>query len=278
QDGAGVVDAVGEGVESALNGLRVWIWEAAYQRPSGGTAQEYAVLPRTHVRLLPDVASFDVGASLAVPFMTAHRCLTVTEDGPDHLGPGTLEGRTVLVAGGAGAVGNATIQLAKWSGATVLTTISRPEKANLAARAGADHVIDYKRQDVVAEVREIAPAGVHTIVEVSPAVNASIDAQVIASGGSIAVYANNGGTSMDLEIRPQMASNARWQFILLYTAPESWRARALQDVDAAVVGGAVRVGDEAGLPLHHYSIDQAAEAHAAVEAGAVGKVLIDVVP
>ena len=99
QDGAGVVDAVGEGVEAALAGLRVWIWEAAHLRPSGGTAQEYAVVPARHVVLLPDLASYDLGASLGVPFLTAHRCLTVTEDGPQRLGPGTLQGRTVLVAG-----------------------------------------------------------------------------------------------------------------------------------------------------------------------------------
>ena len=155
-----------------------------------------------------------------MPFLTAHRCLTVTEDGPTRLGPGTLEGRTVLVAGGAGAVGNAAIQLARWSDATVITTVSSPEKAQLAARAGADHVIDYRRQDVVAEVRAIAPHGVNTIVEVSPAANAAIDAEVLARHGSVAVYANNGGSEMELPVRPSMVPNARWQFVLVYTAPD----------------------------------------------------------
>ncbi|MBA2560409.1 MAG: NADPH:quinone reductase [Propionibacteriales bacterium] len=278
QDGAGVVDAIGQGVEAALLGLRVWVWEAAHLRPTGGTAQEYAVVPSRQVVLLPDVASFDLGASLGIPFMTAHRCLTVTEDGPTRLGPGTMEGRTVLVAGGAGAVGNAAIQLARWSDATVVTTVSSPEKGNLAARAGADHVIDYRTQDVVAEVRAIAPDGVNTVVEVSPAVNAAIDADVLARHGSVAVYANNGGSAMELPVRPSMVPNARWQFVLVYNAPEAWRARALADVAAAVLDGAVLVGDEAGLPLHHCALEQAAEAHAAVENGAVGKVLIDVLP
>ena len=277
QDGSGVVDAVGQGVEVALLDLRVWIWEAAHQRPAGGTAQEYAVVPARHVVLLPDVASFDLGASLGVPFLTAHRCLTVTEDGPLRLGPGTLDGRTVLVAGGAGAVGNAAIQLARWSDATIITTVSDPEKANLAARAGADHVIDYTRQDVVAEVRAIAPHGVNTIVEVSPAVNATIDADVLARHGSVAVYANNGGSEIELPVRPSMVPNARWQFVLVYNAPDDWRARALDDVATAVLDGAVRVGDEAGLPLHHYPLEGAADAHAAVENGAVGKVIVDVV-
>jgi NADPH2:quinone reductase len=278
QDGSGVVDAVGQGVEAALAGLRVWIWEAAHQRPSGGTAQEYAVVPARHVVLMPDVASFDLGACLGIPFLTAHRCLTVTEDGPTRLGPGTMEGRTVLVAGGAGAVGNAAIQLARWSDATVITTVSSPEKGHLAARAGADHVIDYRREDVVAEVRALAPNGVHTIVEVSPAVNAALDAEVLARHGSVAVYANNGGSTMELPVRPSMVPNARWQFVLVYNAPDAWRARALEDVATAVMDQAVRVGDEAGLPLHHYTLEQTPEAHAAVEEGAVGKVLIDVHP
>lgn len=278
QDGSGVVDAVGQGVEAALLGLRVWIWEAAHLRPAGGMAQEYAVVPARQVMLLPDAASFDLGASLGVPFLTAHRCLTVTEDGPTRLGPGTLEGRTVLVAGGAGAVGNAAIQLARWSDAIVITTVSNPEKGNLAARAGANNVIEYTHEDVSAEVRAMAPDGVNTIVEVAPAMNAALDAEVLARHGSVAVYANNGGSTLEVPVRPSMVPNARWQFVLIYNAPETWRARALEDVAAAVLDGAVRVGDEAGLPLHHYSLEETSQAHAAVENAAVGKVLIDVRP
>lgn len=274
-DGAGVVEAVGDGVETAWLGLRVWTWEAAFERPEG-TAQERAVVPLRRVVALPDGASFDLGASLGVPFITAHRCLTVTEDGPRRLGPGTLDGRVVLVAGGAGAVGNAAIQLARWSDATVLTTVSSPEKAVLAAAAGADHVVDYQRQDVVAEVRKVSPRGVDTIIEVSPAVNAAIDAQVIARNGSVAMYANDGGDEVVLPVRPSMATNARWQFVLLYTAPAAAKGRAVDDIVAAMVDGAIGVGESAGLPLHHYPLDRAADAHAAVQAGAVGKVLIDV--
>jgi NADPH2:quinone reductase len=275
QDGAGVVDAVGNGVEAALHGLRVWMWEAAHQRPDG-TAQEYAVVPARRVVTLPDSASYDLGAALGVPFITAHRCLTVTEEGPRRLGPGTLDGRTVLVAGGAGAVGNAAIQLARWSDATVITTVSSPEKAQLAAAAGADHVIDYRREDVVREVHKIVPDGVDTIVEVAPAQNAAIDAAVLARLGSVAVYANNGGNDFTLPIRPLMTANARWQFVLLYTAPAEAKDIAIEDIMAAVYDGAIRVGEAAGLPLHYYPLDQAREAHEAVRNGAVGKVLIDV--
>ncbi len=275
QDGSGVVEAVGHGVEEALLGLRVWLWESAYQRAEG-TAQEYALVSRHNLALLPDTASFDLGASLGVPFLTAHRALTVTEGGPLRLGPGTLAGRTVLVSGGAGAVGNAAIQLARWSDALVITTVSSPEKANLAARAGADHVIDYKRQDVVTEVRKIVPDGVDTIVEVAAAANAEIDAGVIGMHGSVAVYADDGGAALSLPVRPLMVPNARWQFVLVYTAPRDWKARAVDDVGAAVLDGAVRVGEEAGLPLHHFALEDTAGAHAAVESGVVGKVLVDV--
>lgn len=275
QDGAGVVDAVGEGVEAAWHGVRVWVWEAAYRRPEG-TAQDYALVPARQAVLLPDSASFDLGASLGIPFLTAHRCLTVAEEGPDRLGPGALEGRTVLVAGGAGAVGNAAIQLARWSDATVITTVSSARKALLAAAAGADHVIDYRQQDVVREVHKVAPDGVDAIVEVAPGQNAGLDARVIGRWGSVAVYANDGGGEASLPVRALMTPNARWQFVLVYTMPGGAKERAVEDVSGAVDAGALRVGEEAGLPLHHYPLEQLAEAHRAVEDGAVGKVLVDV--
>lgn len=275
QDGAGVVEAVGPGVAEALVGRRVWVWEAAYQRPHG-TAQERALVPVRHVVTLPDGAGFDLGASLGIPFLTAHRCLTVAEDGPRRLGPGALTGRTVLVAGGAGAVGNAAIQLARWADATVITTVSRSAKARLAAAAGADHVIDYTTQDVAAEVRRIVPGGVDAVVEVAPAANAAIDAAVIARHGAVAVYADDGSPDVTLPIRALMVPNARWQFVMVYTAPAEAKAVAVEDVAEALLAGAVRVGADAGLPLHHFPLVEAAAAHAAVEGGIVGKVLLDV--
>jgi NADPH2:quinone reductase len=274
-DGSGVVEAVGRGVEAAWKGLRVWTWEAAHGRPDG-TAQELANIPVRQVVLLPDIASFDLGAALGVPFITAHRCLTVAEEGPQRLGPGTLAGRVVLVAGGAGAVGNAAIQLAHWSDATVISTVSSPEKAQLAAAAGADHVINYKTQDVAAEIRRISNRGVDMVVEVSPAVNASLDAEVLAPLGSVAMYANNGGDEVTLPIRPNMVTNARWQFVLLYTAPAEAKAHAVEDISSAVLDEAIAVGEGAGLPIHHFPLDQTAQAHAAVQDATIGKVLIDV--
>jgi NADPH2:quinone reductase len=224
----------------------------------------------------PAGATFEVGPDLGVPFMTAHRTLTVNEGGPSRLAAGALDGRSVLVTGGAGAVGNAAIQLARWAGATVLTTVSSGEKGALATAAGAEHVINYRTQDVVAEVRRIVPDGVDTIVEVAPMTNAAVDADVLALHGAVAMYAGTPQDEMRLPVRQQMALNTRWQYVLLYTLPEPALDDAIAGVNAAVAAGAVRVGDEAGLPLHRFPLEQTAAAHDAVEAGAIGKVLIDV--
>ncbi len=275
QDGAGVVDAVGPDVTDLAVGDRVWTMLAQHTRP-GGTAQEQVVLPVGHVTALPDSASYDVGAALGVPAVTAHRALTTSEDGPDRLVPGALGGLTVLVAGGAGAVGNAAIQLARWAGATVISTVSSPAKAALATAAGAHHTVDYREVDVVEAVRTIAPDGVDIVVEVAPAQNLRLDVQVIRPRGTIAIYANNGGDEVGLSVRETFSTNARFQWVLLYTVGQDALRAAADDITAALVDGAFGVGEEHGLPVHHFPLEQTAAAHAAVEDGAVGKVLLDV--
>lgn len=273
QDGAGDVDAVGPGVTDLAVGDRVWTMLAQHTRP-GGTAQELVVLPVANVAKLPDAASYDLGASLGVPAVTAHRALTTSEDGPDRLAPGALAGTTVLVAGGAGAVGNAAIQLARWAGATVISTVSSDEKAALARAAGAQHVVNYRDGDTAAAIRDLAPEGVDLVVEVAPAQNLRLDLGVIRPRGTIAIYANNGGDEVTLSVRETFSTNARFQWVLLYTVGQAALRAAAEDVNAAVADGAYGVGDEHGLPLHHYPLERTAEAHAAVEDGAVGKVLI----
>lgn len=275
QDGSGIVDAVGDGVTGFAVGDRVWVFLAAHERPTG-TAREFAVLPAGRVVHLPDVAGFDLGASLGVPAMTAHRALTVHEGGPTRLAPGVLDGRTVLVAGGAGAVGHAAIQLARWAGARVITTISSPEKAALATAAGAHHVVNYRTDDAAAAIRAIAPGGVDQVVEVSPARNAALNAQVIANHGAISVYATDGGAEMTLDVRRHFSLNARYQFLLLYTVGDAALAAAAEDIGHALEDGALPVGEAAGLPLTRFPLARTAEAHDAVESGTVGKVLIDV--
>jgi NADPH2:quinone reductase len=274
QDGAGVIDAVGAGVADLAVGDRVWVYLAGHQRPTG-TAQEYTNLPAVRVVRLPEGMSFDVGASLGVPAMTAHRALTVSEDGPARLHPGALAGRVVLVAGGAGAVGHAAIQLARWAGATVLTTISSPAKAALAAAAGAHHVINYRDEDAAKAIEKLSPDGVDLVVEVAIGTNSQLNLSVIKPRASIAIYANDGGSEFMLNVRQNMIKNVRYQFVLLYTVGDAALAAAVEDITLALVDGALPVGEDAGLPLHRFPLAETADAHQAVQDGAVGKVLID---
>jgi NADPH2:quinone reductase len=274
QDGAGEVDAVGEGVAGLAVGDRVWVFLAQHDRPTG-TAADFTVQPVGRVVRLPEGASYDVGASLGVPALTAHRALTVHEDGPDRLAPGALAGRVVLVTGGAGAVGHAAIQLARWAGATVITTVSSDEKARLATAAGAHHVVDYTSGDPATAIREFAPDGVDLVVEVALIQNVELLGRVLKPRGSVAAYANTGGTEVTLPFRAFMALNARIQFVLLYTAGEEALQAAAQDVTAAAADGVLEVGSDHGLPLTRFPLAETAAAHDAVESGTVGKVLID---
>jgi NADPH2:quinone reductase len=274
QDGAGTVVAVGSNVDPARVGERIWMWEAAWQR-ADGTAQELVALPGSQAVPMPDDASFDLGASLGIPALTAHRCLTVGAEGPATLGPSTLDGRKVLVAGGAGAVGHAAIELALWSGATVITTVSSSEKADLAAAAGAHHIVNYGAEDAGQAVRRVAHDGVDVIVEVGAAANTALDASVIGPNGTVAIYASD-AEDVTIQASPAMRSNVRYQFVLVYTVSPQGKQQAVRDVQAAAAAGVLRVGEEAGLPLHRFPLERTADAHAAVEGGAVGKVLIDV--
>jgi NADPH2:quinone reductase len=273
-DGSGIVDAVGPGVEDVVPGDRVWLWLVAFKRLEG-TAQEYATVPARLVRPLPDTASLELGASLGVPFITAHHALTPRAGGPTQLRPGVLAGVTVLVAGGAGAVGNAAIQLATWAGASVVTTVSSEAKARLARAAGARMVVNYRTQDAAAEIRRFVPDGVDIVVEVSPSTNVGVDLAVLASNGLVVVYANNGGDDVVMPVRSQMTRSATWQFVLLYTMTDAVLDNAVASIDRALAAGAIGVGEAKGLPVHHYRLERIADAHRAVESGITGKVLVD---
>jgi NADPH2:quinone reductase len=275
-DGAGVVDQVGAGVDGLAVGDRVWVTLAGDGRPSGGTAQEFTVVPAERAFPLPAGADFELGASIGVPAITAHRALTVAEDGPARLRPEAMGGRTVLVAGGAGAVGNAAIQLARWAGANVIATVSGPAKAQLATAAGAHHVVNYKEAGAAEAIRRVAPGGVDLVVEVAAGANAELDLAVLRPRGTISIYANDGGAPLNLDVRRNMGLNTRYQFVLLYTVGWDKITAAAADINRAIEDGAFRVGEPAGLPLHRYPLEDTAAAHAAVEGGAVGKVLVTI--
>jgi NADPH2:quinone reductase len=275
QDAAGTVDAVGPGAAGLEPGQRVWLWDVAYGGAEG-TAQEYVIVPAAHAQPLPDAESFETGASLGIPALTAHRALTASEHGPSRLAPGALAGRTVLVTGGAGAVGHAAIQLACWAGAQVVATVSSDAKAALARAAGAGVVVNYREQDVAAELRRVAPGGADVIVDVNAAANIGADLDALALGGTVAIYAGTGDEAVSVPVRGAMGKNARLQFILTYTVSDQHKHDAVAAVGAALADGALRAGEEHGLPLTRFPLAETAAAHDAVEAGTVGKVLLDV--
>lgn len=260
QDGAGTIDAVGEGVDGSRVGERVWLHNAQWRRAQGSAAQ-WIALPSEQAVALPDTASFELGASLGIPAMTAHRCLSA--GGPPE------PGEQLLVHGGAGAVGHAAIELARHAGARVAATVSSAAKARLAVDAGAELVIDYRTESVVEAVRAWAPNGVARVIEIDLARNLEIDAQLLGDGGSISSYAAT--ESAVLPPRRLMVLNAEVRFVLVYTMPEA----AKRDAVAAITS-ALGAGHLTTLPLTRFPLEAIASAHDAVEGGAVGKVLVDV--
>jgi len=256
-DGAGTIDAVGPGVSPGRIGERVWVWLAAAGN-RWGTAAEWTVVPSGHATRLPDATSLELGASLGVPALTAHRCL---------FADGDLRGRNVLVAGGAGAVGHFAIELAKYRGASVVATVSGPEKAELARSAGADLVVNYRSPDALQQIREFAPR-VDRVVEVNLAANLALDLALSGAGSVIAAYAAD-GPDPSLPVRACMSANVVLRFVLLYGVPPQALADGADEVTAALAAGAL-----SPLPIHRFALEECAEAEDAVQAGAVGKVLL----
>ena len=259
QDGAGVIESVGDGVDASRVGERVWVYFAAWQRP-WGTAAELCVVPASQAVPLGD-ASFELGASLGIPALTAYHCLLA--DGP-------IAGRTVLVHGGAGAVGHAAIELAKWAGARVVATVSSESKGALASAAGADAVANYRSGDYADALSAALPHGADRVVEVALGQNLATDLEHLAPHAVISAYAATPEDMAHVPVRALMTHNALLRFVLVYTIPRADLAAAVDGVSRAVADGALTT-----LPLHRFTLDQVAEAHDAVQAGAVGKVLID---
>jgi NADPH:quinone reductase len=256
-DGSGVIDAAGAGVDPARVGQRVWLYLAAAGR-KWGTAAQWSVVPDRHAVTLPDGVDLELGAQLGVPAITAHRCLSA--DGP-------VNGKAVLVAGGAGAVGHFAIELAKRDGARVATTVSSPEKADLAAKAGADLVVNYREADVAEQVRPFAER-VDRVVEVALDANLQTD---LALSGPETVVVTYAAPASDpaLPVRACMTANVTLRFVLLYTVPQAAVDQAAADVTAAL-----RAGSLTPLPVHRFTLDEIAAAHEAVDSGVTGKVLV----
>ena len=262
QDGAGVIDAVGEGVGEDRVGERAWVYLAAAGNRYG-TAAQYSVVPAQRAVPLPANASDELGASLGVPALTAAHCLGCVGGGPM-----ALAGKSVLVAGGAGAVGHFAIQLAKFAGARVATTVSSEQKAELAKAAGADLVVNYRGASAAEELKAFSPR-FDRMVELALGANSSLDLALTGPGTVVAIYAAE-ASDPALPTRRLMTANATLHYLLLYTVPEEEIRSAISWVSDALVAGAL-----SELPVHKFSLDEVAAAQDAVEANVVGKVLVE---
>ena len=262
QDGAGVIDAVGPSVPPSRVGERVWIYMGQWGR-AFGTAAEFVVVPSAQAVRLTDNVSFEIGAALGVPAMTAHRCL---------FADGDLRGKRVLVQGGAGAVGNAAILLAKWAGAWVAVTVSREQQAEVARAAGADLIVNRREEDVAAAVRSATGGhGVDRIVDVDISANIDVAIACLARDGVVSAYSTESpDAKLTIPFFPALLGGFSFRFVYVYTMPESAMRQAADEVSACAASGAY-----APLIAKTYALDEVAEAHELQESGkAVGKILL----
>jgi NADPH2:quinone reductase len=260
-DGAGIIDQVGPEVSPARLGEPVWIWNAAWERPCG-TAAEYIVLPEIQAVRLPDTVDPAVGACLGIPALTAYHAAALD---------GGVAGKTVLVTGGAGAVGYYAIQFTRLLGARrIFTTVSSPEKAALARLAGADVVLNYRDENFQEALQEASRgSGMDRIIEVDLAANSTTDLAVLAPGGDIIVY-GSGAAEMSLPFFPLILKDVRLHFFIVYKLPWAVRERALAHLTDLLERGSLRHQIAARL-----SLEQIAEAHEMVEQGqAIGNVIL----
>ncbi len=265
QDGVGEIDAVGSDVDDVRVGERVWTYLAtaeigagAGSAPRWGTAAQWCVVPAEQaVPLAPGVPD-ELAAALGVPALTAYQCLFA--DGP-------LDGRPVLVAGGAGAVGHFAIQLARWAGSPVVATASAGS-AEAALAAGAAAVVDYHAADAAERIRAAAP-DIGRVVEVALGPNLELDLAVAGPHATIVAY-DAGGDDPVLPVRRCMAANLSLRFVLLYGVPRAALRTAVDQVTAAMGDGALTP-----LPVRRFALDDVAAAHEAVESGSGSKVLVE---
>jgi len=257
-DAAGVIDAVGDGVDPQRTGQRVWVYGAQSYRPFG-TAAQYTVVPAHQAVPLPDHLSDDLGASLGIPGVTAHR--TVFADGP-------VDGKIVLVQGVLGAVGSLAAQLARWAGATVIGTVRRTEDLTRVHEGLVSHAVALDQTDPAAGIRAYAPEGVHRIVEVSLSDNADLDTAVVANNAIIAAYATRADRTA-IPFWPLLFANVTLRLLGSDDFPAEDKRQAVRDLTAAAAAGALTIEVGARFPL-----EEIAAAHERVDAGGHGRVLV----
>ncbi len=262
-DGAGIVEALGPGTPASWLGKRVWLYNGQRNGRAFGTAAELIALSVDLLSELPDHIPFAAGATLGIPAMTAHRCVFVA---------GPVQSRTLLVTGGAGAVGHYAVQLASWAGATVIATVSSDDKAARARAGGAAHIIDYKRGDVAAEVRRLTSgAGADHVVEVDFSFNLEASLGAVRDNGSIAVYASGADRTPRVPVPDLMRRNLSLHAVYLPGVPHDARRRAQSDITQWIASGE-RLLTVAG----RYPLAETAASHQAVERGGkIGTVVVE---
>ena len=262
-DGAGIIADVGDGVSARRRGERVWI-SRADRLACDGTAAERVALPAALARALPETMDFGEGACIAVPAVTAHRALL--RDGP-------ITGKTVLVAGGAGAVGHIAIQLAREDGARVIATVSSEEKAEHARAGGAHDTIDYRREDVVERVLSLTGGeGVDRIVEVDFGANVAIGHAVLKPAGVVASYSSTRVPEPVLPYYPLAFKGVTVHFVQAFIMEPEVLAATLDDIDRRLAAGVLKPTVAGRFPL-----EETARAHEALEAGGhVGGIVVEI--
>jgi NADPH2:quinone reductase len=261
-DGAGMVEAVGVGVAASRLGERVWIWNGQWKRDFG-TAAEYITLPSVQAVRLPDNIDFVQGACLGVPALTAMRAIRLVQAGAND---------TVFIAGGAGAVANLAIQIAKARGAKVVTTVSDDLKANYAREAGADEVINYRNEDVGARVKAATNGqGVSAVLEMDLTRNARYYPEILGPRAIVAVYGMSGPETA-LPSLWLMRNSVTVRFLYVYEVPEAERLEDIEELTNLLKRSAL-----VSSIAQRYPLEQAADAHDAVEDGKfIGKVVLDI--
>ena len=261
-DGAGNIEAVGNGVDKNRIGERVWLWNGAFGR-AFGTCAEYISLPANQAVEMPENSTFEAGACMGIPASTAYHGV---------FSGGSVKNKTLLVTGGAGAVGHYAIQLAKWDGAQVVATVSSPEKGLAAKEAGADLVVNYKTDDVVEAVNDFTSGkGVDRIVEVEFGGNLSISEQIIKTNGVIAAYGSVAVGNPELPFYNLMFKNAVLKMYLIYIVPGEARMKIIEGLTKALSENAL---------VHQiaksFDLTETIQAHKTVETGKlIGNTIIN---
>jgi NADPH:quinone reductase len=262
-DGAGVVDKAGPMVPERWVGKRVWLYNGQRNGRWMGTAAKYISLNVDLVTELPSHVTFAQGATLGIPGMTAHGCVFAA---------GPLQGKIVLVTGGAGAVGHYAVQLAVWAGASVIATVSSETKAAHARAGGASHVINYRSEDVAERVRDITGGELADhVVDVDVGGNLEATLASVRAGGSIAFYASKGALEPKVQLRTVMAKNLTIRGFVLPTSPHADRKRAQTDMARFIATPGRILPVDGTFPLY-----ETAAAHLSVEQGGkVGTVVVE---